>query len=115
MGYKLIVAGGREFNDYNKLREDIESLNISDLEIVCGKARGADSLGERYARENNLVLHEFPAKWDSLGKRAGFVRNSEMADFADGCICFWDAKSRGTKHMIDLARKKGIDITIKLY
>lgn len=115
MGYKLIVAGGRTFNDYEFLKQSIDELQLTNLEIVSGKARGADSLGERYARERGLVIHEFPAEWSTYGKSAGYRRNADMANFANGCICFWDEKSKGTKHMIDLAMKKELDLTIKTY
>lgn len=41
-----------------------------------------------------------PADWDRLGKKAGMVRNAQMADYADAAIVFWDGKSNGTANMI---------------
>ena len=76
------------------------------IEIVSGCARGADSLGEKYATEKNYKLHKFPADWDRFGKSAGYRRNQEMAEFADMVIAFWDGKSVGTKHMIDISKSK---------
>jgi hypothetical protein len=76
--------------------------------ILSGKARGADLLGERYAKENLLEVLEFPADWETFGKRAGFKRNEEMANEAHALIAFWDGESHGTKHMIDIATKKGL-------
>lgn len=116
--FKVIVAGGREFNNYELLRAKLDWIlqnKLPDVEIVSGAARGADSLGERYAEENNLGIHRKPADWDTYGKSAGYRRNAEMADYADGCVCFWDGKSRGTKHMIDLAKKKGIKCIVVNY
>jgi len=79
--------------------------NQTSIEIVSGGAKGADQLGEQYAKENNYNLRIFPADWDKYGKKAGYIRNEEMAKYADACVCFWDGKSKGTKMMIELAKK----------
>lgn len=81
---------------------------VEEVEIVSGTARGADELGERYAKARGYALKQFPADWDTFGKGAGYRRNSQMADYAEACVVFWDEKSRGTKHMIDLAEKTGL-------
>ena len=114
---KIIIAGSRDFDDYALLKEKLDKAkaHFGTFEVVSGKARGADSLGERYARENDLPIAEFPADWDTHGKSAGYKRNADMADYADGCIVFWDGESKGTKHMIDLATKKGIKLAVVNY
>jgi len=123
---RVIIAGGREFNNYAILKHNVikillelspsEELNI---EIVCGKARGADTLGERYAKENNYRIKYFPADWDLYGKRAGYIRNEQMAKYANEdngvLIAFWDGVSKGTKHMIDLANKQGLKVFVVNY
>jgi len=105
---KLIIAGGRSFKDYQLLKSEVMSFIVNnahtkDIEIISGKAIGADLLGERFATEYNFKLIEMPADWDRYGKSAGYIRNKEMAKIATHCICFWDGESKGTKHMIDLA------------
>lgn len=114
---KLIIAGGRTFNDYKKLEYicDIFLKNEQDIEIVSGTANGADLLGERYAHERNLNVKRFPADCGKFGKSAGFKRNSEMAEYADALIAFWDGNSKGTKHMIDIAKGKGLRVTVISY
>lgn len=111
---KIIVAGTRTFNNYQVLRyildTFIDALEDTDIEIVSGGARGADTLGEKYAAEHSLPLKIFPAKWDQYGKRAGYLRNAQMADYADILVAFWDGKSKGTQHMISLAENKGLDV-----
>lgn len=104
---KVIVAGSRTFNDYELLKNKLDYFlqNQKDITIISGKARGADSLGEDYAHQNHHKLEEYPAMWDIYGKKAGYMRNEEMAKVADGAIIFWDGKSKGTKHMIDLCKK----------
>jgi hypothetical protein len=114
---KIIIAGSRNFNDYNLLKSSCDNLltQFTNIEIVSGTARGADKLGERYAREKGYDIKEFPANWDKFGKRAGYIRNDEMAQYADWLIAFWDGTSKGTKHMIDLANKRGIKVEIVNY
>lgn len=114
--YKVIIAGSRSFNDYPLLKSKVDEffhrLDRKDIEIVSGTARGADKLGERYAVEKGYKLTRFPAEWDKYGKSAGYRRNAEMAKYADACIVFWDGKSKGTLHMINLARKAGLILEV---
>lgn len=124
---RVVIAGSREFNDFSmlvsKCTDILSSIantnkDIDKVRIVSGTARGADQLGEQYAKLVGYELSQFPADWNGLGKRAGYVRNAEMAKFAveddnyGMLIAFWDGKSRGTKHMIDLANKHGLEIHI---
>ena len=120
---RVIIAGSREFNDYEiaekAISEAFRSIAITGpVRIVSGHCRGVDILGEKYADKYGLELSIFPADWKRYGKRAGFIRNSEMAEFAsaDGSnadlIAFWDGRSRGTKMMIDIAKKKGIRVHV---
>ena len=67
------------------------------------------------AKDNNISLMCFPADWNKYGKRAGYIRNEQMAKEADALIAFWDGKSKGTKHMIDIARSKGLLIRVIRY
>ena len=78
--------------------------------ILSGTARGADKLGERWAAENSVRLEYYPANWDRYGKSAGYRRNAKMAANADAMIALWDGKSRGTKHMIDIAMGAGLKV-----
>lgn len=112
---KIIIAGGRSFKDYELLKRELdEYLGImpGDHSIISGCARGADSLGEQYAKENNLPLIKMPADWKTHGKSAGYIRNSDMAKIADAVVVFWDGKSKGTKHMIDIAKKLALKVKI---
>lgn len=116
---RLIIAGGRNFDNYallqSKLDKMLENIKSHDIEILSGKARGADSLGERYAKDRGLKVVEFPANWNRYGKSAGYRRNSEMADYATHCVCFWDGYSRGTEHMINLAENKNLKLRVIRY
>ncbi len=111
---KIIVAGSRTITDYDMVKHAINISNtaIKATEIVCGMAKGVDLLGKKWANENNVPVKEFPANWDKFGKSAGYKRNEEMAKYADALLAIWDETSRGTKHMIDLARKHNLKIYI---
>ena len=113
MTFKLIIAGSRTFTDYQLLKRTLDKLliNKTDIEIVSGAARGADKLGERYAAEHGYKLTHFPADW-SKGKGAGFIRNNEMALYADALVAFWDGLSRGTAMMIELAKGKNLLVRV---
>lgn len=114
---KLIVAGGRDFSDKELVIEHLNQFHKSYPidEVVCGEARGADRLGKLWAQMSGVPVASFKPDWDTLGKRAGFVRNAEMADYATDLIAFWDGKSRGTGHMIDLARKRNLQVEVVMY
>jgi hypothetical protein len=119
--YKVIVAGGRDFNDYalaeKVLHQAVDRLQANGYEmvIVSGMARGADRIGREYGHHFHVQVDEFPADWDTHGKRAGYLRNEQMANHADGLIAFWDGKSRGTMHMIETMKKLGKPIRIVEY
>lgn len=114
---KVIIAGCRDFSDYALLCSFADQVlaGAEDIEIVSGGARGADALGERYARERGYALKVFPADWDKYGRAAGPIRNGQMADYADALIAFWDGKSVGTRNMIRQAREKGLKTDVKIY
>lgn len=117
---KLIVAGGRDFTDTNRmiaeLQKLVESGEITDSpELVCGMARGADMLAYSLWANNKMPIHNFPANWDKYGKSAGYRRNQEMGEFADAAVCFWDGNSKGTKHMIDIMQKLNKPVYIVRY
>lgn len=102
---KLAIIGSREFNDYELLQTTLERYKDKINIVVSGGARGADSLGERWAKDNNKKTLIFPADWDKYGKRAGYIRNEDIIKNSDCVIAFWNGISKGTKHSIDLASK----------
>ena len=116
--YHLIIAGGRDFSDYLLLERVVDQFleDIQDeITIFCGTARGADSLGERYAKSRGYAVRYFPPDWRRLGRAAGPVRNQEMADSADALAAFWDGESRGTGDMIRSAGQKGLRLLVTRY
>ena len=109
---KIIIAGSRTFTDYELLRKACDENITSQDEIVSGGARGADLLGERYAKENGITVKRFPADWNKYGRSAGIIRNIEMVKYSDMLIAFWDERSAGTKHIIEIAKKDLLEIKV---
>ena len=128
---KVIIAGSRNIVDYEIIKKSIEESKFDLTEVVSGGARGVDTLGEKYAKENDLLVKIFKAEWDNLvdvpkykikknkyGKlynvTAGFERNEKMGDYADALIAVWDGKSNGTKAMIEYMKKKNKKVYVKI-
>lgn len=110
---KIIIAGSRSIEDYQTIDHYCNKYIILDAtEVVSGTARGVDELGERWAKNYGIPVKQFPAQWSEFGKVAGMIRNSRMANYADGLIAFWDGNSRGTKHMIDTAIDRGLEVIV---
>jgi len=111
---RTIIAGSRSIEDYRDVVKAIEKAGFSISEIVSGTARGPDQLGERYARQHGIKVTRFPADWNKYGRSAGYKRNETMAQYAKNgqLIAIWDGKSKGTVHMINLAKQYGITVFV---
>ncbi len=109
---KTIIAGSRNITDIHKLINAIDKIDWEISIIVSGAARGVDRLGEDYARLNNIPVMQYPARWAVHGKKAGYIRNLEMAHNAEALIALWDGKSKGTKHMIDIANMRKLKVFV---
>lgn len=125
---KLIIAGGRDFKNYNLLKTECDKFisgNFSDLDVTIvsggqmssdGKNKwGADYFGEQYAIENSYPVIQFLPDWDKFGRSAGVRRNLKMAESADALIAFWDTSSKGTANMIKNALDKKLIVHIVNY
>ena len=115
--YKLVIAGSRNFQDYQMLVEVVdehlkEKIKNHEITIISGTAKGADRLGERYAQERGFHLERYPAAWQRFGNAAGPIRNAQMVKAADEVIVFWDGESAGTKNIIASAQASNIPCTV---
>jgi len=106
---KVIIAGSRIVLDYPRMKDILDASHAHNpmYEVVCGCASGADTLGEWWAIERHIPVSRFPADWKQHGIRAGFIRNKQMAGYADRLVAVWDGTSRGTRHMINTMRSLG--------
>lgn len=111
---KVAVIGGRDFNSYILAKEILDEIDGIDL-IVSGGALGADTIGEQYAKDNNINTLIFKPDWKKYGKGAGFARNKDIINNSDIVVAFWDGKSKGTRNSIDTAVKLNKDVRIIKY
>ena len=134
---KVIIAGSRSFQDYALLKYELDKLFSEPFIIVSGGAKGADSLGEMYAREMGYTIERYLPKWNNLNvpncvvkyntygrpynAMAGHNRNKEMLDAVisnidGGCVvAFWDGKSKGTENMINISKKANVEVKVIYY
>lgn len=110
--YKVIIAGSRTYNDSDFLFKKMDFLlkdkikNGYKIVIISGTAKGADSLGEKYAYCRGFQILRFFPDWDFYGKAAGMIRNKEMAEEANACVIFFDKDiSKGSEGMRNLCIK----------
>lgn len=112
---RTIIAGSREGPRAEHLTAALDAAALGGWEpsvVLSGTARGADTLGEQWAAAHGVPIERFPADWTTHGKAAGYKRNAQMAANADALIALWDGRSRGTKHMIDLATRAGLLVLV---
>lgn len=112
---KTIIAGPRDYSDYDDFCQHIEKVTWTITSVVSGgcqwgkpNRQNTDQMGERWCREFlNKEPEVYPAEWDKRGLRAGPLRNAGMASIptVTHCIVFWDGKTKksGSRDMINKA------------
>jgi hypothetical protein len=115
---KLLISGSRYNLDgslvtYAQFNQVIDESNLIWLadEFILGGARGVDSAAEEFAKRANIPTTIMKADW-SLGRHAGFQRNSDMLDVADKVLAVWNGHSKGTLDTLDKARRRGMEVEI---
>lgn len=111
---RTIIAGSRTIVEYREVVTAIALCGFKPTAIISGGARGADNFGEKFGFDFGLPVFIYPANWADYGKQAGYLRNIEMAKNADALIAVWNGKSKGTRHMIDIAARYQLKIHVRL-
>lgn len=109
---RTIIAGSRGWTDKQSLVQAIAMCGWPVTTILSGGAKGADRLGEAWAKTHGIPLELYLADWDTWGKSAGYRRNLQMAANAEALIALWNGKSRGTAHMINIAHNAGLPVYV---
>lgn len=109
---RTIIAGSRSEKNYDDVLMAVQNAGWKPTLVLSGCANGADTLGEMWAQNNHIPVKHYRADWTNYGQRAGYLRNEVMAENADALIAIWDGESKGTKHMIDIARRKGLKVYV---
>ena len=116
---RVIVTGSRCFNDFGFLKQELDKLFNEneefvgkEIKIISGVALGTDALAIDCADKHKLTKILFPANWKRYPCIAGFLRNEDMLSVATHLVAFWDGKSIGTLHMIEIAKAKGVPVWV---
>lgn len=117
--FRIVVAGSRSFQNYKAAEEiflsALSKRKLNEIEIVSGGAKGADAFGEYFAKKYGCQLKIYPADWERYGKRAGYLRNRQMAENSDATILFWDGVSRGTADMFNQTLRENHPLFVVYY
>lgn len=113
---KVAIVGSRGFDDYELLIEKIDEIrNMYGIsQIISGGANGADTLGEKYAREYEIPMWVIYPDWN-IGRHAGMLRNTDIVANADIVVAFWDGSSAGTKDSIRKAKRMNKHLIVVKY
>ncbi|WP_170132477.1 SLOG family protein [Acidiferrobacter thiooxydans] len=130
--YRVVIAGSRSLKDYAPVAAALDALLRLEkgvFEVVHGGTGGVDTWAGRWAHERDLPVTVMPALWHILqgpnvvrrtnrkgsvfNASAGLDRNLHMAAYGNRVIALWDGKSRGTQHMITLAKLLGRPVTVE--
>lgn len=116
---RVLVCGGRNYNDYEMVRKVLDAVDNVDLyhpggdiidTVISGHARGADTLGEEYAKANGIDIEVYPAQWNKYGKRAGYLRNTQMLEEGKPDLVVAFPGGVGTAMMCKIARNAGVKV-----
>lgn len=109
---RTIIAGSRTLRDVQHVEDAVRLAGFDITQVVSGGAHGVDLAGEFWARRRGIAVRRFAAQWMKYGASAGPRRNCLMAQNADALIAIWDGRSRGTRHMVAMAERFGLQIYV---
>lgn len=105
---KVAVVGSRGLSI-----DDLGSYLPEEVtEIVSGGAKGVDSSARQYALAHEIKLTEFLPEYARYGRAAPIKRNAAIVEYSDMVVAVWDGRSRGTKSVIELCRRRGVPIRV---
>jgi hypothetical protein len=109
---RILICGGRDYNNKDKVYEILDkALSVfSDLHIIHGAASGADSLAGDWANERQMAWTAYPANWNEYGKRAGYIRNTQMLNEGKPDLVIAFPGGKGTQMMINLAEAAKVPV-----
>lgn len=111
----IAVVGSRDFMSLSLVRKLPPQLGLNDV-VITGGANAVDVTIEQECRKLNIPVRIFRPQYQNFpaGQKhlAPLARNKEIVLRSDAMVAFWNGKSRGTKHAINLAIEKGITVIV---
>ena len=106
---RVAIVGSRSFNNFYVLENNINSvIDSNDISLII-------SGGERYANKYNIETLIFKPEYDKYGRKAPLIRNKTIVENCDIFIAFPTSDSRGTRHVINIAKNLLQPCNIHIY
>lgn len=99
---KVIVTGGRDYQDKEMVYRILDQLNASFV-AVGDCPTGADLFAFEWCIERGVPYKLYEAKWTELGRKAGPIRNEEM--IVDNLDAKFVVAFKGNKGTADTVRR----------
>jgi hypothetical protein len=132
---RVVIAGSRSIKGdeaVELINQAVEKSGWTIDEVISGDAPGIDTGAIEWAKTNDIDYVRMPANWPKYpNKSAGYKRNQKMAWYAKvveqvltlqgkkvedrykgGLIAIWKGGSKGTGHMIDIAREMDLKVFV---
>lgn len=111
---RLLICGSRTYDDYDTMKLALRGRILRSVTaVITGGMSGADALGAYWAYEHKVDTVCYGAQWGKYGSQAGPLRNYQMLNEGKPTlvVAFYDkpiSQSRGTAHMVRIARAAGV-------
>ena len=109
---KVLVCGGRNFDDVEFLDETLDAYHEQFVftKLIHGGADGADTLAGDWAHSRGVQKKVYRANWGKHGRAAGPIRNQQMLDEEHPDLVIAFEGGNGTAHMVSIAKKAGVKV-----
>jgi hypothetical protein len=114
----FLVCGDRHWTDERTILSVLHSLKSEGgyRRLIHGDCVGADKIGGNIGQSLGFEVRAYPADWKTFGRAAGPIRNRQMVteEPVELVLAFHNnlTQSKGTKSMIEIARKKDIPVIL---
>lgn len=108
---KVLIAGSKSVDDYALVADAMKNCGFTITEVVCGNARGIDTLGYRWAQTHGKRIKQIHADWDGDGTSLG---DSKLVQYCDAAVIIWDGQSRGTRRLVNAMIKSNKPYYLRL-
>lgn len=109
---KILVCGGRDYADWYRLKTVLDDIykKFSDITIISGCAKGADTLAIEWVVLNHVELELYYANWKEYRRKAGPIRNQKMLDEGKPDLVIAFPGGNGTADMVRRSKKANIPL-----
>ena len=108
---KVAIIGSRNAKQFD-IRRMEKDLPENCTLLLSGGAEGIDRMVEKFAKIKKIPIRVFSPDYNTHGKRAPLVRNTELVAAADEVIAYWDFRSHGTAFTIHECIRLGVPVRV---